>query len=60
MIKLYKASFDGTRPVFYRQSGAGIFEYYNPYDRKWELSRLDPEVTLWAYTLVGVNVKFKV
>lgn len=60
MIKLYRANFNvGNRPVFYRQSG-GIFEYYNPYGRKWELSRLDPEVALWAYTLVGVNVKFKV
>lgn len=61
MIKLYRASFNvGNRPVFYRLSGAGIFEYYNPCGRKWMLSRLDPEVGLWAYTLVGVNVKFKV
>lgn len=62
MIKLYRANFSirKHRPVFYRLSGAGILEYYNPYGRKWVLSRLDPEVALWAYTLVGVNVKFKV
>ncbi len=62
MIKLYRANFSirKHRPVFYRLSGAGILEYYNPYARKWMLSRLDPEVALWAYTLVGVNVKFKV
>lgn len=61
MIKLYRANFNvGNRPVFYRLSGAGIFEYYNPYGRKWTLSRLDLEVGLRVYTLVGVNVKFKV
>ena len=61
MIKLYKANFNiRHRPVFYRLGGSGIFEYYNPYTRKWVLSRLDPEVGLLAYTLVGVNVKFKV
>lgn len=61
MIKLYRANFNiGNRRVFYRLSGAGILEYYNPYGRKWMLARLDPEVALWAYTLVGVNVKFKV
>lgn len=61
MIKLYRANFKTqNRPVFYRLSGSGIFEYYNPYARKWILTRLDPEVALRYYTLVGVNVKFKV
>lgn len=61
MIRLYRATFNiQHRPVFYRLSGAGILEFYNPYVRKWVLSSLDPEVALWAYTLVGVNVKFKV
>ena len=61
MIKLYRANFNvANRPVFYRLSGAGIFEYYNPWSRKWALSTLSPEVGLCAYTLVGVNVKFKV
>ncbi|URY99674.1 hypothetical protein 6995_0007 [Klebsiella phage 6995] len=61
MIRLYRATFNIQRhPVFYRLSGAGILEFYNPYARKWVLSSLDPEVALWAYTLVGVNVKFKV
>lgn len=62
MIKLYRANFSirKHRPVFYRLSGAGILEYYNPHGRKWMLSTLDPEAALCAYTLVGVNAKFKV
>lgn len=61
MIKLYKSRCSiGGKPVFYRLSGAGIFEYYNPYGRKWVLSSLTPEVGLSACILVGVNVKFKV
>lgn len=62
MIKLYRANFSiqQCRPVFYRLSGAGILEYYNPHARKWRLSSLGPEVALRDYTLVGVNVKLKV
>lgn len=61
MIKLYRANYDIKHlPVFYRLSGAGILEYYNPYRRKWVLSSLALELALSSHTLVGVNVKFKV
>ncbi len=62
MIRLYRANFNvGSMPVFYRLIGAGLFEFYNPYGRKWVLTNtMSPEIAKWACTLVGVNVKFKV
>lgn len=61
MIRLYKANFStGNQPVFWRVRDSTILEYYNPYGRKWALSRLRPEEALLSFTLVGTNVKFKV